>query len=365
MLIAIVGTRFSGKSTVENYFVSEKGFKCIQILQNDESFDRGISNHPIPTETVAHSGLINSSIPGGESIIPSFSSRNIPLVKQTQEALQFRSAQELLKYVTINWRLNFVTTDLRTRQSIELFIKRPFFMLLSLDGPLHQRFLRSKSLSISLFVQEDDTIVFGNTSVTDENLSSLRSLSDMVNVHIVNSFPEISLLYTHIDKLDLLNPENLRPGWDAYFMTLASLASHRSNCMKRRVGAVLVRENRVLATGYNGTPRGLANCNDGGCPHCNGDTSSFDIPYECVCLHAEENALLEAGRERIGKGAVLYCNTCPCLRCTVKIIQTGVKAVVYNLGYKVDDASASLFQQAGVELRKFNPNQIFYLPGAY
>lgn len=60
---------------------------------------------------------------------------------------------------------------------------------------------------------------------------------------------------------------------------------------------------------YNGTPRGLLNCNDGGCPHCNGNSSSFEIPYECVCLHAEENALLEAGRERIGKDAVLYCNT--------------------------------------------------------
>ena len=107
---------------------------------------------------------------------------------------------------------------------------------------------------------------------------------------------------------------------------LAVLASQRSNCMKRRVGAVLVRDNRVLSTGqgihpnklkhtlimcnrYNGTPRGLPNCNQGGCRHCNGTTFSVGIPYECVCLHAEENALLEAGRERVGQNAVLYCNT--------------------------------------------------------
>jgi dCMP deaminase len=134
--------------------------------------------------------------------------------------------------------------------------------------------------------------------------------------------------------------------------TLASLASRRSNCMKRRVGAILVRQNRVLATGYNGTPRGLPNCNEGGCPHCNLVNGSEQISKQCLCLHAEENALLEAGRERVGNDCVLYCNTyvspihdlwhclihlhsCPCLKCTIKIIQTGVKTVIYNLTYKV------------------------------
>ncbi len=121
--------------------------------------------------------------------------------------------------------------------------------------------------------------------------------------------------------------------------------------MKRRVGAILVRQNRILATGYNGTPRGLANCNAGGCSHCNYTDKSNLISNECLCLHAEENALLEAGRERVGADCVLYCNTyvhrfrtapssdlfysCPCLKCTIKIIQTGVKTVVYNLAYKV------------------------------
>jgi len=65
----------------------------------------------------------------------------------------------------------------------------------------------------------------------------------------------------------------------------------------------------IVLRRYNGTPRGLPNCNEGGCHHCNGAKLSIDIPYECVCLHAEENALLEAGRERIGQNAVLYCNT--------------------------------------------------------
>lgn len=76
---------------------------------------------------------------------------------------------------------------------------------------------------------------------------------------------------------------------------------------------------------------------------------------ECLCLHAEENALLEAGRDRVGANATMYCNTCPCLKCTIKIIQSGVKRVVYNLSYKVDDASARLFQEAGVDIFRHVP----------
>lgn len=74
-------------------------------------------------------------------------------------------------------------------------------------------------------------------------------------------------MYLHqaLDGLDLTNDQRLRPNWDQYFMQLASLAAQRSNCMKRRVGCVLVREKRVISTGYNGTPRNLRNCNEGGC----------------------------------------------------------------------------------------------------
>jgi dCMP deaminase len=86
---------------------------------------------------------------------------------------------------------------------------------------------------------------------------------------------------------------------------------------------------------YNGTAKGLRNCNDGGCPRCNSGGSSGGDLDQCLCLHAEENALLEAGRERLGENTTLYCNTCPCLGCSVRIIQYGVKEVVYHLSYKV------------------------------
>jgi dCMP deaminase len=92
-------------------------------------------------------------------------------------------------------------------------------------------------------------------------------------------------------------------------MQLANLAAQRSNCMKRSVGCVLVRDKRVISTGYNGTPRGLKNCNEGGCKRCNSVSRSGVGLDTCLCIHAEENVLLEAGRERIGGGSILYCNT--------------------------------------------------------
>ena len=134
--------------------------------------------------------------------------------------------------------------------------------------------------------------------------------------------------------------------------------------MKRRVGAVIVRDHRVLSTGYNGTPRGLTNCSEGGCTRCNGSAPCGSSLDECLCLHAEENALLELGRDRGGaQGTVLYCNTyvcathpsCPCLRCAVKIVQTGVKEVVYQLEYSMDDRSAQIFADAGVAFRRYVP----------
>jgi len=251
---------------------------------------------------------------------------------------------------------------LRTEQMIQMFIKRPFFMLVSVDGPISDRFHRANNPqagSLGTFVVANDADVYGRRHITfesdaiekqeiqAENPSPLHSLQQYVTLHVINNFDNVAALHSYLDDLNLLDANRLRPSWDSYFMTLASLASMRSNCMKRRVGAILVRNKRILATGYNGTPLGLTNCNEGGCARCNGS----DEREVCLCLHAEENALLEAGRERV-EGATLYCNTCPCLTCTVKIVQTGVKEVVYNLSYKVDDASAKIFQDAGVVLRR-------------
>ena len=172
------------------------------------------------------------------------------------------------------------------------------------------------TLDLQSFVEEDDLKLYGpspakriipSSSVVDKD--SVHSVMSMAQLSILNPFDTHKEFETLLRALNLTDHSRLRPTWDTYFMSLAELASLRSNCMKRRVGAILVRNNRIVSTGYNGTPRGLRNCNEGGCERCNGKARSGEALDECLCLHAEENALLEAGRERVGEEAVLYCNT--------------------------------------------------------
>ena len=112
--------------------------------------------------------------------------------------------------------------------------------------------------SLQDFVFRDDDHLYDVTS-------GLARLIGQAQVRLLNATNSLDRLYGGLDALDLTNEERLRPSWDQYFMQLASLAAHRSNCMKRRVGCVLIREKRVISTGYNGTPRGIRNCNEGGC----------------------------------------------------------------------------------------------------
>jgi dCMP deaminase len=104
--------------------------------------------------------------------------------------------------------------------------------------------------------------------VNDLDLSAAFGLARFrhrARLHLLNNTPSTDELRAALRSLDLANPSRLRPSWDQYFMQLAGLAAQRCNCMKRQVGCVLVRENRVISTGYNGTPRGMENCGDGGC----------------------------------------------------------------------------------------------------
>jgi dCMP deaminase len=291
----------------------------------------------------------------------------------------FSTPDDLLEFVTKHWRERWVTTDIPSEAVLDMYTRRPFFLLISVDAPLTVRWRRyqarqkrlltttttstppdsdspplpSAASTLETFVSLSDTHLYDPTTGTHPLLSR-------ATVRLLNTSSSLAHLYATLGKLDLLNPDRLRPSWDSYFMSLASLAAQRSNCMKRRVGCVLVRDKRVIATGYNGTARGLQNCGEGGCGRCNSAQGSGHGLATCLCLHAEENALLEAGRERVREGAVLYCDTCPCLTCSIKIVQVGIGEVVYSQGYSMDRETASVFREAGVRLRQFVPVSIFF-----
>lgn len=136
-------------------------------------------------------------------------------------------------------------------------------------------------------------------------------------------------------------------------MSLAALAATRSTCTRRRVGAVVVKERMVLSTGYNDTPRGLPNCGEGGCARCAGDTPPGVGHDTCLCLHAEQNAIIQAAYHGVAiAGAVLYCTYQPCLVCAKMIVNAGIRRVVYAGEYP-DPAASRLLQDAGVELVQY------------
>lgn len=144
-----------------------------------------------------------------------------------------------------------------------------------------------------------------------------------------------------------------RPSWDIYYMDIARVVAQRGNCIRRQVAAVIVKDNRLISTGYNGTPRGVTNCCDGGCARCAGSTPSGKGLDECVCSHAEENSITQAAYHGIRlAGSTLYSTLSPCLMCAKMIINAGIETVIYDEPYKFSKQIQALFREAGVSYRK-------------
>ena len=146
-----------------------------------------------------------------------------------------------------------------------------------------------------------------------------------------------------------------RPSWDEYFMEIAHVVAKRSNCSRRKVGAVVMNRNHILSAGYNGTPRGVKNCFEGGCPRCAGKTPSGKGLDECLCTHAEQNAICQAALHGVAiDGATLYVTISPCLICAKLIINAGIREVVYDGDYTAFlDTVKKMFKSAGVKYRRF------------
>jgi len=143
-----------------------------------------------------------------------------------------------------------------------------------------------------------------------------------------------------------------RPSWDEYFLEMTTLVSKRSTCLRRRVGAVLVREKRILATGYNGAPSGLKHCVEIGCMRQKLKIPSGERHELCRALHAEQNALIQASLHGISvKGATLYATNQPCVICTKMLINAGINEIVIAEGYP-DKLAMDFLSQAKIKIRK-------------
>ena len=153
-------------------------------------------------------------------------------------------------------------------------------------------------------------------------------------------------------------PHRVRPDRLEYYMLIAMAVRKRANCLGNRVGAVLVLNDRIVSTGYNGTPQGMPNCDDGGCERCANreryrSAHGYDV---CICVHAEQNAIVFAARHgNATQGGVLYTTLRPCFGCAKEAIQAGIRRIVFAEPFayasELEEVYRRLIEEAGVDLR--------------
>ncbi len=151
--------------------------------------------------------------------------------------------------------------------------------------------------------------------------------------------------------------EDGRPTWESYFMEITRLVARRSTCIRRAVGAIIVKDKRILTTGYNGAPSGIRHCRDVGCLRQQMNIKSGQHHELCRAIHAEQNAIIQAAYHGVSiKDADLYCTNLPCIICAKMIINAGIRTIYYESGY-ADALSREMLDESGIVLKQLAVNQ--------
>jgi dCMP deaminase len=329
MIIGLTGKNGSGKTAVSEY-LQNRGFEYYSLSDEirNEIRRRG--------EAITREVLINVGNELRETLGPAI--------------LADRIMQKL------GDDRNYVIDSIRNPHEVDALRRRPDFTLLALEADEAIRFERSRKRGRENAAQtpaqfiEEETRELHSANPASQQLHATREKADLV---VVNN-GTLEQLHRRLDEvLPPLMSRFMRPSWDEYFMNIAKVVAMRGNCIKRKVAAIIVKDRRVVSTGYNGTPRGAKNCNEGGCPRCNGMAPSGTALDECLCCHGEENAITQAAYHGTSlKGATLYTTFAPCLLCTKMIINSGIAEVVYNQEYPLNERALSLLEECGVVLRR-------------
>lgn len=254
---------------------------------------------------------------------------------------------------------HYVIDSFRNPAEVEAFRRRPDFMLWAVTATPKKRFERIKARArendpqtLSQFVMVEKREAIN----ADPNKQSIESCEKLADLRIPNNSTLESLAKKLTDQLRVaLKKKVQRPSWDRYFMHIAQVVASRSNCLKRKVAAVIVKDGRIISTGYNGTPRNTKNCYEGGCPRCNAIGQSGQNLSDCFCSHGEENAIIQSAYHGISvKASTLFTTFSPCLLCTKMIINSGIAEVVFNQDYPLGSSALALLKEAGVRLRKID-----------
>jgi dCMP deaminase len=251
---------------------------------------------------------------------------------------------------------NYSVDSIRHPAEVATLRKAGSFSLFHVFAPLELRFDRSRirgrdgdATTLQDFIRQEERELVSSNVAAQQLLETERLADRRIDN---DGTPEefAARIDTALRELEVAFS---RPSWDQYFMEIAKKVAARSNCMKRQVAAVIVSDRRIISTGYNGTPRGVRNCNEGGCPRCNQFSESGRNLDECLCSHGEENAIVQASYHGIAiRDATLYTTYSPCLMCSKMIINAGIRKVVFSEAYPLNDTALRMLTEAAVELVK-------------
>ena len=329
MIIGLTGKNGSGKGEVAA-FLRDKGFEYYSLSDviREELQSKGI---PLTRETLILAG----------------------------NELRQRYGADVLARLTlkkIDPNRNYVVDSIRNPAEVLALRSAGDFVLLSVDASPEIRFdrIRQRGREQDPQTLEDFLLLEEAEKQSDsEHKQSIEDCQTMADATMINdgSLEDLHRKVTEI--VGKLLQQSKRPDWDQYFMSIAQVVASRSNCVKRKVAAVVVKDRRIISTGYNGTPRGTRNCNEGGCPRCNQLAKSGTSLEECFCSHGEENAITQAAYHGTSlKSSALYSTFSPCLLCTKMIINAGISEVIYNHDYPLGETARNLLQEAGITVRK-------------
>jgi dCMP deaminase len=308
LIIGLLGDMCSGKETLVNYLIEYHGFSAVSNIKltKEELLNRKMDEFSL--RSVRATSSIKSKIRSQDSIYTVVSPY---LSEEDYYNLSNKSCFKLLNLVC------------PAKSRYEFYMKK------------------NPDSNFQEFLERDSVIS------TDKELSNVRSEA-LFNIQNDSTLEDLK---SKMDYLIAQFKQCFRPSWDDYFMSVAQNIAERSNCMKQKVGTVIVKDKRIVAAGYNGTPSGIPNCFEGGCERCNINTEQGLELDKCFCIHSEENAVIEVGRQNL-KDCTLFATTHPCIFCAKIIIAGGIKRVIYDKEYN-SEYSKYLFDYAGVETIKW------------
>lgn len=373
VVVGLLGPRYAGKRTIAELLAREFGFSLHWLGGGGENVlyssttSSSISEKSPPRKASASRDVKKDSCTSTSSV-----QQNVSCFKLCTTE---RCVQDICDDVSQQWSDDHVVFPITCQNELDVLSRRPQFLLVSVEAPIAMRYERGLLVKgnkdgpllvlvpppllshkeIVKFQQEDDEIQFGDPCGR-EGLIELKSRYESTMLTMVNDSTFDDLSWTVLKDFQhhvSCHVWTVLP-WDDYFMQLARLTAKRSNCLKKGVGALLVKHNRIIATGYNGTASGLPNCYQGGCPRCANPQAfkqASGLDY-CECLHAEANAVLEAGREKC-MGCCLYVTSLPCLGCAKQLVQGEIARIVYQETYDPQEKGLKYLQRTKIQIVQY------------